>query len=173
MFLQDSEGQTDMAANSNPALCTHPNAPTSRVIEGGWSTRELGGYAGTGGITQTLGDVVKVAKDCPDCSWELEQILVNPDEITKAATPTAGSVSGTSPTAQVTLDWPDAAEVDSYKIQRSTDGGATYAAGTPATATSSTSTQTALSTGSVRFRIISVKDGVDSAPSSHVSVTVS
>lgn len=161
-----------MAANSNPALCTHPNPPTARIIDGGWSTRELAGYAGNAGITTTLGNINKVAMVCPDCGWVVEEKLVNPDEIAHATDLSAAAPGGTSPAATVALNWADVPGADSYKIEKSTDGGSTWVAATPATSTSSASSQTGLATGSVKFRVKAVDNGVDGSISNVVTVTI-
>jgi hypothetical protein len=91
------------------------------------------------------------------------------------ASVTAAAATGSSPTASSALSWPAVTGADSYKVERSKDNGS-WIAGTPATAATGsdpvTNTQTGLSSGSWRFRVITVRDGVDSAPSSPTSAVV-
>jgi hypothetical protein len=81
------------------------------------------------------------------------------------------AATGSSPTASSSVSWTASPDADSYKIQRQKDGGA-WVAGTPATGASSPSVQTGLSSGSWKFRVIAVNDGVDSAPSAESAAVV-
>lgn len=75
-----------------------------------------------------------------------------------------------------TLGWDAVAGADSYNIEVSTDGGTTWGAANPATATGAetTSNQTGLTTATTyHFRMITVMDGVESAPSETLEVTTS
>ena len=164
-----------MAASSNRADCTHPNAPVESVKEGGWPVRELDfGGTSAGGVSPTVATQNKIIKTCPDCGQVLQEGLKGSLEI-DSVTLSAGAVGGTSPTATVTLTWTSAGDdTDSYKIERSLDGGTTWVASTPATAlgTATTSPQTGLNTGSRKFRVFAIQDGVQGPSSNVATITV-
>lgn len=85
---------------------------------------------------------------------------------------TPGAIGGTSPAATVALTWSPVSGAASYNIEKSTDGGATWTDGTPATSNTPTVSQTGLSTGTAKFRVSSVVNGDESDPSLPVTVVI-
>ena len=61
-----------MAASSNPANCTHPNAAWV-TREGGWPARVI--EHNDQGLDPTAGTAVTKVKNCPDCKWDLDRKL--------------------------------------------------------------------------------------------------
>jgi hypothetical protein len=83
----------------------------------------------------------------------------------------AGTISGVSPSRTVVLTWTAVSGATSYFVEKSTDGGTTWAsAGTNPTA--ATLTPTGLSTGTVQFRVSTNSGAVQSDPCLPISVVV-
>lgn len=131
-------------------------------------------------ITSTSGQGMPLLLD--DEEDILYDMVINETAVTIPTTPVAnpparpknlaaGAVSGVSPNAQTTLTWTTVAGATSYNIQRKTGAGA-YAAATPPTSATNSSTQTGLATGTWTFRVQAVISGQLSEWSDEVTVTV-
>ena len=83
----------------------------------------------------------------------------------------AGTISGTSPNRSVVLTWTAVSGATAYVVEKSTDGGTTWASAI-ANPTSATATPTGLATGTVLFRVSTVISGVTSDPCPYISVVV-
>lgn len=83
----------------------------------------------------------------------------------------AGTISGTSPNRSVVLTWTAVVGATAYVVEKSTDNQVTWssAIANPSTATA---TPTALSTGTVWFRVSTVAGAVTSQPCPPISVVV-
>lgn len=95
----------------------------------------------------------------------------DPNPVQSPLNLTAGSVTGTSPSASVALTWTPVAGATAYVVEKSTDNGATWGSAIT-NPTSANATPTGLSTGSVKFRVSAIVGGVTSDPCPPITVTI-
>ena len=95
----------------------------------------------------------------------------DPNPVQSPLNLTAGSVTGTSPSASVALTWTPVAGATAYVVEKSTDNGATWGSAIT-NPTSANATPTGFSTGSVKFRVSAIVGGVTSDPCPPITVTI-
>ncbi|ACF05124.1 major tail protein [Mycobacterium phage Predator] len=95
----------------------------------------------------------------------------DPNPVQSPLNLTAGSVTGTSPSASVALTWTPVAGATAYVVEKSTDAGATWESAIT-NPTSANATPTGLSSGSVKFRVSAIVGGVTSDPCPPITVTI-
>lgn len=96
----------------------------------------------------------------------------DPNPVQSPLNLTAGAQTGTSPSVSQVLTWTPVAGATAYPIQKSTDGGTTYVAGTPSTIGVGNVTETGLATGTVKFRVAATVGGVTSDYCPAISVVI-
>lgn len=97
----------------------------------------------------------------------------DPNPVPSPLNLTIGTVSGSSPNVSIALTWTPVAGASGYKIQKSTDAGATWVAASPSTSSTANVTTTGHSTGTIQFRVAATVNSVDSAWTPAVSYTIS
>ena len=95
----------------------------------------------------------------------------DPNPVQSPLNLTAGSVTGTSPSASVALTWTPVAGATAYVVEKSTNAGATWGSAIT-NPTSANATPTGLSSGSVKFRVSAIVGGVTSDPCPPITVTI-
>ena len=104
---------------------------------------------------------------------EADRLIVDVDSPDTAITDTVPrNLVAVGGTGQAQLSWTPVKDATGYKIQKSTDGGTTWAAGSPATSTTSSVTETGLAAGQVKFKVLATVGGVDSAYGNVATATV-
>lgn len=95
----------------------------------------------------------------------------DPNPVQSPLNLTAGTVSGTSPSASVALTWTPVVGATAYAVEKSVDAGTTWTSAmtNPTVANGSA---TGLSTGSVKFRVSAIVGGVTSDPCPPITVTI-